>query len=102
MGNFFSTWRRGGGEAYITVGEPHDKSVLGGIVLVLRLSDQPLTGIVVGLSLTSTTVFCLVAGVVGFGLDDLCERLYNLQEPRSATGIDDIGSISSKRRYKPW
>lgn len=64
-----------GGGAYITVGEPHNEPVLGGIVLVLRLGDQPLTSIVVCLALTSATVLCLVARVVGFGLDDLGERL---------------------------
>lgn len=67
--------RLGGLGTYVTVGEPHDESVLGGIVLVLRLSDQPLTGIIIGLSLTSATVLCLVAGVVRFGLDNLGERL---------------------------
>jgi hypothetical protein len=32
----------------VLVGEADDEAVLGRIVLVLRLSDQPLTGIVVG------------------------------------------------------
>lgn len=60
---------------YVTVCEPHNEPVFRGIVLVLRLGDQPLTGIVVGLSLTSAAVLCLVARVVGFRLDNLGERL---------------------------
>lgn len=65
----------GRGETYVTVGEPHDEPVLGGIVLVLGLGDEALTGVVVSLSLASATVLCLKAGVVGVGLDDFGERL---------------------------
>lgn len=35
----------------ILVGEANDEAVLGRVVLVLRLGDQPLTGIVVGCQL---------------------------------------------------
>lgn len=52
---------RFGNGTYVTVGEPHDESVFWRIVLVLCLGDQPLTGVVIGLSLTTTTVFRLVA-----------------------------------------
>jgi len=64
-----------GSGTYITVGEADNETVLGCIVLVLRLSDQPLASIVIGLSLTPTTVLGLVAGVVGAGLDGFGERL---------------------------
>lgn len=63
------------GETHVTVGEPHNEPVLGRIVLVLGLGDQPLTGVVVGLSLTTATVLCLVPREVGAGLDNLGEGL---------------------------
>lgn len=47
----------------VAVGEADDQAVLGGVVLVLGLGDQALTGIVVGLTLTATTVLGLVAAV---------------------------------------
>jgi len=57
----------------ILVGETDDKSVLRGVVLVLVLSDQSLTGLVVGLALTSTSELDLEALVVSLVLDDLDE-----------------------------
>jgi hypothetical protein len=48
----------------VLVGEADDQAVLGSIVLVLGLGDEALTGIVVGLSLTSALVLGLVAAVV--------------------------------------
>ena len=45
----------------VAVGETNDHAVLGRIVLVLGLGDQALTGIVVGLTLTTTAVLGLVA-----------------------------------------
>lgn len=72
--------RVGGGEDLVTrdlrvddlgddvaVGEADDHAVLGRIVLVLGLGDQALTGIVVGLTLTTTAVLGLVAA--GEGLE---------------------------------
>lgn len=47
----------------VAVGETDDHAVLGRIVLVLGLGDQALAGIVVGLTLTATTVLSLVATV---------------------------------------
>jgi len=64
-----------GSGTYITVGEADNETVLGRIVLVLCLGDQSLASIVIGLSLTPTTVLGLVAGVVGAGLDGFGERL---------------------------
>lgn len=49
----------------VAVGEADDQAVLGGVVLVLGLGDQALTGIVVGLTLAATTVLGLVAAVEG-------------------------------------
>ena len=69
--------RRGGGagQTYIAVREADNQTVFGRVVLVLRLSDQPLAGIVVGLSLSSSAVLGLVSREVGAGLDELGERL---------------------------
>lgn len=72
----------------VLVGEADDKAVLGRIVLVLRLGDQPLTGIVIGcaqsvqvaasefgnertLSRAAALVLHLVPGEVGVVLDKL-------------------------------
>lgn len=61
--------------AYIAVGKANDEPVLGRVVLVLRLGDQPLASIVVGLSLPPSAVLGLVTREVGAGLDELGERL---------------------------
>lgn len=45
----------------VLVGEADDQAVLGRIVLVLGLGDEALTGVVVGLALTSALVLGLVA-----------------------------------------
>lgn len=80
------------GGTYIAVGEADDETVLGGVVLVLRLGDQTLTGVVVGLSLSSSAVLGLVPGEVGAGLDELGERLQSISFPyaifRHIRGID--------------
>lgn len=47
----------------VAVGEADNHAVLGRIVLVLGLGDQALTGIVVGLALTTTAVLGLIAAV---------------------------------------
>ncbi|KAL5889936.1 hypothetical protein ACKVWL_011618 [Pyricularia oryzae] len=52
----------------VAVGEAHHQAVLGRIVLVLGLGDQPLTGIVVGLSLLSALVLGLEAAKMGEAL----------------------------------
>jgi hypothetical protein len=47
----------------VAVGETHNETVLGSVVLVLGLGDQALTGIVVGLALSAAAVLSLVATV---------------------------------------
>ena len=60
---------------YIAVGEADDEPVLGSTVLGLVLGDQPLAGIVVGLSFSSSLVLRLEAREVGVVLDVLGEGL---------------------------
>lgn len=50
----------------VTVGEADDETVLGRVVLVLGLGDQALTGIVVGLTLTTTLELGLEAAINHF------------------------------------
>lgn len=52
----------------VAVGEADNQAVLGGVVLVLGLGDQALTGIVVGLSLTTAPVLGLEAAVMRYWL----------------------------------
>lgn len=52
-------------------GDSDDESVLGGVVFVLILLDQSLSGVVVSLSLTSSEEFGLVSHEVSFVLDEL-------------------------------
>jgi hypothetical protein len=54
-------------------GDSHDESVLGGVVFVLILLNQSLSGEVVSLSLTSSEEFGLVSHEVSFVLDELDE-----------------------------
>jgi hypothetical protein len=49
----------------IAIGEAHDKTVFGGIVLVLGLGDKTLASVVIGLSNTTALVLCLVATATG-------------------------------------
>jgi len=58
----------------VLVGETGNKSVLGAIVLVLVLDDQSLTGIVISLSLSSSTPFDLVSLEVWLVLLNFDER----------------------------
>jgi hypothetical protein len=53
----------------------HNKSVLGGVVLVLVLGDQGSAGMVVSLVLASSSELNLEALVVSIVLDNLEERL---------------------------
>lgn len=48
----------------VAVGEADHQAVLGGVVLVLGLGDQTLTGVVISLSLTATAVLGLVAAIL--------------------------------------
>jgi len=57
----------------IAVGEADDKTVLGAVVLVLVLNNQTLTGVVVRLSLATSTELGLVTLIVSVVLDDLME-----------------------------
>lgn len=55
----------------ILVGDTDNVSVLRGLVLVLVLDDQTLTGVVISLSLTATSVLDLVTLVISLVLNDL-------------------------------
>ena len=71
-------WPTGGGvwgQTYVAVRKADNQTVFGCIVLVLRLRNQPLARIVVGLSLSPSAVLGLVSREVGAGLDELGERL---------------------------
>jgi len=57
----------------ILVGDADDETVLGGLVLVLVLDDQPLTGMVVGLVLATSLELDLVALEVSLVLNNLDE-----------------------------
>jgi len=56
-----------------SVGSADDKSVLSGVVLVLVVDDESLSGEVVGLSLSSPSEFGLVSAGVSLVLEDLNE-----------------------------
>jgi len=58
----------------IAVGETDDKTVLGGVVLVLVLNHKTTTLIVVSLTLTTTTVLSLEALEISLVLNNLLER----------------------------
>jgi hypothetical protein len=58
----------------ITVGETNDKTVLGGVVLVLVLNHKTKTLIVISLTLTTTTVLSLETLEISLVLDNLLER----------------------------
>lgn len=58
----------------VLVGESHNQSVLGGVVLGLVLGDQTLTSVVVGLTLTTTSVRGLESRVVSGSLLDSKEH----------------------------
>ena len=57
-----------------SVGESDNKSVLGGVVLVLVLVNQSTTSVVIGLTLSSSSILDLVSLVVSFVLDNFHER----------------------------
>lgn len=59
----------------IGVSDTDNETVLGGVVLVLVLDDQTLTSIVIGLSLTATTILNLETLVVGSIFNDFVENL---------------------------
>jgi cytochrome b subunit of formate dehydrogenase len=59
----------------VAVGDANNKSVFVSVVFVLVLSDQSLTGIVVGLTLSSSSVFNLEALEVSLVLNNLNEWL---------------------------
>lgn len=59
----------------VAVGETNNEPVLGAVVLVFVLGDQPLAGTVVGLSFAPTPVFNLVALEVSLVLNNLDESL---------------------------
>jgi len=54
----------------VAVGEPNDKTVLGGTILVLGLGDKTTTGLVVGLTVAAALVLHLETAEVGVALDD--------------------------------
>ena len=55
------------------VGEPDNQPIFGSVVLVLVLDDEPLSGVVVGLTLSSSSILDLVPLEVGFVLNNLDE-----------------------------
>lgn len=59
----------------VLVGQTHNQTVLGGVVLVLVLESQTLPGIVIGFALTTPAEFNLVALEVLLVLDYLDETL---------------------------
>jgi hypothetical protein len=59
----------------VSVGEADNKTVLGGVVLVLGLNDKTLAGVVVGLTLSASAVLDLETLVVSLVLDNFDERL---------------------------
>jgi len=65
----------------VAVGETNDKTVLGGVVLVLVLDHKTKTLIVISLALTATTVLGLETLEVSLVLENLLERhcLYTLE-----------------------
>lgn len=72
----------------IRVGETNDKTILGGIVLVLILNDQTFTSIVVSLALASAAVLDLVTLEVGLIFDILNERLQYHERTTLERGTD--------------
>lgn len=48
----------------VLVGEANNEAIFGSVVLVLRLSDETLAGVIVGLSCTTTLVLGLVAAIL--------------------------------------
>lgn len=106
----------------VAVGEADDQAVLGGVVLVLGLGDQALTGIVVGLTLTATTVLGLVAAIEGIllvyakfcqmrclvnflpvvsaVLDELVERLQDRVESAICASEKDRPKHLAKTRFQ--
>lgn len=54
----------------VTVGEADDKAVLGSVVLVLRLADEALTGVIIGFACTATLVLDLIPAANGLAGHD--------------------------------
>lgn len=61
----------------IAIGQTYNQTVFGGVVLVLVLEDQALSGIVIGFSLTTPLELNLVALEVLFVLNNFNETLVN-------------------------
>ncbi|GMG20696.1 unnamed protein product [Ambrosiozyma monospora] len=61
----------------ILVGESNNQSVLWSVVLVLGLSNQSLSGVVVGLTFSSSSEWSLVSRVVSRVLQNLVESHFN-------------------------
>lgn len=57
----------------VLLGDAHNKTVFGRVVLVLCLHAEAFAGVVVGLSLSAAAVLCLVAFEVGLVLVELDE-----------------------------
>ena len=80
------------------VGDSDDKSVLGGVVLVLVLDTESLSGEVVGLSLSSSLELGLVSLEVGLVLLDLDEG--SLRTSASFLGHVGLESIQQRSENK--
>jgi hypothetical protein len=61
--------------ANVLVGNSNDHAILGGVVLVLGLYNQPLTGVVIGLAFPAPAELNLEPLEVGLVLDNLDKRL---------------------------
>ena len=73
----------------VLVGVTHDKTVAGGVVLVLGLSDKALAGAVVGLALATAAELGLETLEVGLVLEDLDESS-DLLLAAMATGLSHV------------
>ena len=85
----------------VAVGEAHDKTVLGRVVLVLVLDHQTTALVVVGLALTATAVLGLVALEVRLVLHDLLERhfLFN-QKSKHHTKNKQTKKVQKRNKKK--
>ena len=85
----------------VLLGETDNQPVLGAVVLGLVLGDQPLAGVVVSLTFTTTTERSLETRVVRSSLLDLLERHGDKDDPSSGKcyvwGREDTYSALSPR-----
>lgn len=83
----------------VTVGESDDHTVLAGTILVLVLDDHLLTGIVVGLALTTTLILDLEPLEVGAVLNYLDET--HLDNSNCSIQPDLAWKTASRTKFRP-